>query len=252
MRNRHTVRGTQTAEVPALHRTGKTFTDGEALHVDLLTSYEVVSRQFGTHVQQTILVHAELGDVCFGFNLSLRESFALRLGRIFGLLNASAQLESDVAVTLHGTLADDLAAVELEYSNRHVCTIIGEHAGHTQLFGDHARAHRIPPLLSLDLDLDIHASRQIELHQRVYGLGSGVDDIEHAFVRADFKLLARLLVDVRRAVHGKFLDQGRQRDRTTYSRARALGGVNDFARREVEDAMIEGLEPDADALIHIG
>ena len=60
--------------------------------------------------------------------------------------------------------------------------------------------------IPLELDLDVHAGGQVELHQRVHGLRGGVDDIEHALVRADFELLARLLVDVRRTVDGEFLD----------------------------------------------
>ena len=69
-----------------------------------------------------------------------------------------------------------------------------------ELLGDHAGSHRAGPL---ELDLDVHAGGQVELHQRVHGLRGGVDDVEHALVRADFELLARLLVDVRRAVDGE-------------------------------------------------
>ncbi|MNJ60547.1 hypothetical protein D3C77_562870 [compost metagenome] len=112
-----------------------------ALDVDLLTREEVVGRQFGAHVQQGVFAHAELGHIGLRLDLGLRENFALSLGRVLGLLNASAQLKGDVTVALLGTLADDLAAVELENSDRNVCAVIGEHAGHPQLLGDHARAH---------------------------------------------------------------------------------------------------------------
>ena len=50
-----------------------------------------------------------------------------------------------------------------------------------------------------ELDLDIDAGGEVELHQRVHGLRRRVDDVEHPLMRADFELLARLLVDVRRA-----------------------------------------------------
>src|SRR5690606_22275036 len=110
---------------------------------------------------------------------------------------------------------------------------------------------RIGPI-PLELDLDVHAGGQVELHQRVHGLRGGVDDIEHALVRADFKLLARLLVDVRRAVDSELFDQGRQRDGPADLGARSLGRVDDLARGMVQDAVIEGLEADADVLtIHI-
>src|SRR5690606_9923918 len=110
---------------------------------------------------------------------------------------------------------------------------------------------RIGPI-PLELDLDVHAGGQVELHQRVHGLRGGVHDIEHALVRADFELLARLLVDVRRAVDGEFLDPRRQGDGSPDGRARALGRVDDLASGMVQHAVIEGLEPDADVLtIHI-
>src|SRR5579875_942017 len=91
---------------------------------------------------------------------------------------------------------------------------------------------------SSELDLDVHAGGEIELHQRVYRLRRGVDDIEHPLMRADLELLARLLVDVRRAQHGEFLDLRRQRDGSPHPRAGPPGGIDDLARRLVEDAMI--------------
>src|SRR5215475_11351112 len=104
----------------------------------------------------------------------------------------------------------------------------------------------------LELDLDVHAGGQVELHQRVDGLRGGIDDVEHALVRADLELLARLLVDVRRAVDGEFLDARRQRDRPAHGGARSLGRVDDLAGGMVQHAVIEGFEPDADVLtIHI-
>src|SRR6478609_2202104 len=109
---------------------------------------------------------------------------------------------------------------------------------------------RIGPI-PLELDLDVHAGGQVELHQRVHGLRGGVDDIEHALVRADFELLARLLVDVRRAVDGEFFDACRQRDRATHSGAGPLGRVHDLAGGMVQHAVIEGFEPDANILSHI-
>src|SRR3712207_5996184 len=67
-------------------------------------------------------------------------------------------------------------------------------------------------------------------------------------MRADLELLARLLVDVRRAVDGEALDLGRQRDGPAHPRARPLGRVDDLPRAAVEHAVIERLEADADVL----
>src|SRR5688500_5516997 len=53
------------------------------------------------------------------------------------------------------------------------------------------------------LDLDVDAGSQFELHQRVHGLVVGVDDVEHALVRAGLVLVTRVLVDVRRNEDGE-------------------------------------------------
>src|SRR5258708_36258948 len=103
-------------------------------------------------------------------------------------------------------------------------------------------------LRSLQLDFDVHTGSQVELHQSIDCLGCGLDDVEQTLMRPDFELFAALLVDMRRAVHGETLDAGRQRDRSTDLGAGALGRVDDFPRRIVENSMIEGFEPDADVL----
>src|SRR5579872_6226488 len=110
---------------------------------------------------------------------------------------------------------------------------------------------RMTPSL-LELNLDVHAGREIELHQRVHGLRGRIDDVEHTLVRADFELFTGLLVDVRRAIDGETLNQRRQGDGTPDGGASSLGRIDDFACGMVQHAVIEGLEPDADILtIHI-
>src|SRR4051794_27591093 len=83
----------------------------------------------------------------------------------------------------------------------------------------------------LQLDLDVHARREVELHELLDGLRGGVDNVEHALMRAHLELLAALLVDVGRAVDREALEAGGQRDGPTHLRARALGSVHDLARR---------------------
>src|SRR5689334_5248145 len=97
----------------------------------------------------------------------------------------------------------------------------------------------------LQLDFDTYPGREVELHKSVDRLRRGIDDVEKPLVGADLELLAALLVDVRRAVHGELLDPVRKRDRSTHACTGALGRVDDLARRDVEHAMIIGLEPDA-------
>src|SRR5215212_4077489 len=99
-----------------------------------------------------------------------------------------------------------------------------------------------------EFDFHIHARSEVELHQRVDRLRGGIDDVEHALVRAHLELLARLLVDVRRPQHREALEAGRQRDGPTDLRAGPLRRRHDFARRGVEDAVIERFEANADIL----
>ncbi len=100
--------------------------------------------------------------------------------------------------------------------------------------------------------VDVHAGGEIELHERIDRLRGRIDDVENALVGADLELLARLLVDVRRAVDRELLDLGRQRDRTAHLRARPLRGRDDLARRRVENPVIESLQADPDVLaVHI-
>src|SRR5437667_1031485 len=89
-----------------------------------------------------------------------------------------------------------------------------------------------PPLLELDLHVD--AGGEVELAERVDRLLRGLEDVEQALVGADLELLARLLVDVRGAVHGEALDVGGQRNRPRDPPARAAYGVDDLAHRLVE------------------
>src|SRR5262245_32937352 len=73
------------------------------------------------------------------------------------------------------------------------------------------------------LDLDVDAGRQIQLHQRINRLRRRLEDVDQALVRAHFELLARLLVDVRRAQHRPLVDFRRQRNGTRKARTGALG-----------------------------
>src|SRR3954469_15648319 len=67
-------------------------------------------------------------------------------------------------------------------------------------------------------------------------------------MRPDFELFAAFLVDMGRAVHGEALDASGERNRTPHLRAGALGRIDDFSCRIVENSVIEGFEPDADIL----
>ena len=104
----------------------------------------------------------------------------------------------------------------------------------------------------LELDFDVDAGGEIELHEGIHRLRRRIHDVEKTLVRTDLELLAALLVDVRRTVDGEFLNSRRQRNGPADLRPGALGGIDDLARRSIEDAVIERLEPDANVLaVHL-
>src|SRR5215207_6716811 len=108
---------------------------------------------------------------------------------------------------------------------------------------------RLFVLLAEGLDLDVHACRKVELHERVDRLGRRVEDVHQPLVRPDLELLARFLVDVRAAKHRVLVLDGGQRDRPRHARAGALRGVHDLRGRLVENAVIVCLQPDSNLFV---
>ena len=104
----------------------------------------------------------------------------------------------------------------------------------------------------LQLDFDVDAGRQIELHQGVHRLVGGIHDVHQTLVRADFKLVTAGLVDVRRAQDVKTLHARWQGHGALDNSAGALGGVNDFSSGLVDQLVIESLQTDADFLLGHG
>src|SRR5207245_11454945 len=96
------------------------------------------------------------------------------------------------------------------------------------------------PLSQFDLHID--ARGKIELHQRVDRLRGRLHDVEQPLVRPHLELLARLLVDVRRAVDGELLDARRKGNGTADESTRAPRRIGDVASRLVEHSMIERLQ----------
>src|SRR4051812_36802833 len=107
----------------------------------------------------------------------------------------------------------------------------------------------IVPLL--DFDFNVDARRQIELGQRIDSGRARVKNVDQPLVRLELELLARLLVDVRRAEHGPALRLCRQRNGTTHLRARLLGGADDIRRRLIDDGVVKRLEPNSISSCHI-
>src|SRR5579872_3104831 len=115
-----------------------------------------------------------------------------------------------------------------------------------------SRGRLSPPdlftLFAERFDLYIHSRGQIQLHQRVHRLLRRLENIEEALVGADFELLARFLVDVRRTQYRVFVFHRGQRNRTRDLRPGAFGRVHNFSGRLIENAIVVSFQPDANSL----
>src|SRR5271156_671990 len=98
------------------------------------------------------------------------------------------------------------------------------------------------------LDFHVHTGRQIELHQRVYGLLGGFEDVDQPLVRADLKCLARFFVDVRRTQHAILVLHRGQGNRTRNLCSGSLCRIYNLARRSVQHPIVIGFQPDAYSL----
>src|SRR6478672_8957468 len=112
---------------------------------------------------------------------------------------------------------------------------------------------RMPLAMSLELDLDVDARREIEPHQLVDRLRRRAEDVDEALVRAHLEVLARVLVLERASDHAIDVLLRRQRDRPSDRRAAALRGVDDLLSRPVQLLVVVPLEADPDfSLCHDG
>src|SRR5690606_37994142 len=100
-----------------------------------------------------------------------------------------------------------------------------------------------------EADLHFHASRKVELHQRVDGLVRRLNDVQHTLMGTNFILVARVFVDVRRNQHSVPLLAGRQRNRTTHLSPSTLRGFHDFLGGLIDQAMVKSLQPNTDLLV---
>src|SRR2546427_5320427 len=105
------------------------------------------------------------------------------------------------------------------------------------------------PLMSLiasQLDLDVHAGRQVQPLELLHRLGCGVDDVDQPFVREHLEVLARILVLVRGPDHRIDVALGGQRHGTDDPRSGAGDVLDDVASRHIKHAVVVGPELDTD------
>ena len=140
------MRRTQTAEVPALHGTGKALALRVPGNVDLLAGDEVISGDRGADGKETFLVlDPEFRDLHLQANFRLRESFALRLVDVLLFRFARTDLDGPIAVAIGGAVCGNLTPFQSENGHGHVPAILLKQAGHSDLLGDYASAHRKTP-----------------------------------------------------------------------------------------------------------
>src|SRR3546814_666139 len=105
VRNRHTVRGTQTTEIMALHGAGEALTDRGARHVHQLTSGEVSGCQLGADVDHVVFGYAKLDELRLRLDFGDGEMAAQGLRRVLHLGRTRTQLNSRVAVLFLGAMS---------------------------------------------------------------------------------------------------------------------------------------------------
>ena len=100
----------------------------------------------------------------------------------------------------------------------------------------------------LDADGDVDTCWQVEFFKFINSASGRIDDIENAFVSADFELFSGLFVDVNRTVNAEFFDAGRKRNRTSDTCASAFCCLHDFKSRAIDGTMVESTQADPDVL----
>ena len=100
----------------------------------------------------------------------------------------------------------------------------------------------------LQLDFDVYAGWQVQLHQRINRLVSRVDNVHQTLVGTDFQLVAAGLVDVGLTQNVKALHAGRQWHGTFNDCTRALRSVNDFSGRRINQLVVKRLQANTDFL----
>src|ERR1700712_3845233 len=88
MRYRHTVRGAQAAEIPALDAARKALADRGAGDIDELADHEMVRLNFSADRDQRVFRDAEFSDLALRLDLGDGKLAALGLGQIDGLARA--------------------------------------------------------------------------------------------------------------------------------------------------------------------
>src|SRR3954452_11855824 len=109
---------------------------------------------------------------------------------------------------------------------------------------------RSPAMTSDELDLDVHARRQVvQPLQRVDRLRGRLQDVDQALVRADLEVLARVLVLEGRADHAVDVLLGGQGHGPGHRGSGTGCRLDDLLGRRLDRRVVVGLEPDTDLVL---
>jgi len=103
--------------------------------------------------------------------------------------------------------------------------------------------------LSAQADLYFNACGKIQFHKRVNSFFCWLDNVDQALVRANFVLVARILIYVWRDQYSVLFLPGRQRDWTPDLRTCAPSRFYNFLCGRVDQLVIKRLEANPDALV---
>ena len=92
------------------------------------------------------------------------------------------------------------------------------------------------------MDRDVDSSRQVQFFQFVDSLHVWLDNIDQPLVGADFNLIHRFLVDVRRTINCVFFYSGRQWNGAAYSGSGAFSSIYDIGCRLIDHSVIVAFE----------
>src|SRR6516165_2769291 len=126
----------QAAEIPALHRAGKTFTSACTGHIDILANDEMIRRDLRPDWQQPVVIDPKFSKLQLRLHFGHGKTVTFRLGNILHFSAANSELDSSITVSLLGPMRDNLATVELQNSDRHMLAAVREDAGHAELLCD--------------------------------------------------------------------------------------------------------------------
>lgn len=104
------------------------------------------------------------------------------------------------------------------------------------------------PLWKLQFDFNVHARRQIQAHERVNRFAARFQHINESFVRANFKLFARIFVNECAANDREFFDFSRQRYGANDGGAGTFCRFHNLFYRLVKHAVVVTFKPNANFL----